>query len=105
MGLHHCDAVSRTPIPSVVSPECSGQGDQWLVLSATLAGNQESQITLETNRDFCPFRVSEPHVLQKGLLLVFRGPKLPYTELTWLTFQIAKLIDHGIRPEWVSASY
>lgn len=34
--------------------------------------------------------------------MVFRGPKLPYTELTWLTFQIAKLIDHGIRLEGVS---
>lgn len=66
MGLHHCDAVSRTHISLCsFSREVSGQGDQWLVLSATLAGNQESQITLETNKRFLSFRVSEPHVHRK----------------------------------------
>lgn len=30
----------------------------------------------------------------EGLLWSSEVPKLPYTELTWLTFQIAKLIDH-----------
>lgn len=66
-----------------------------------LGRNQESQITLETNRDFCPLGYLSLMFTERTSL-VFRGPKLPYTELTWLTFQIAKLVDYGIRPEGVS---